>query len=188
MGLMVFVDVIYNYFGLDGNYFVQYVVVFFCDDWQMFWGQVIDFCCGEVCEFFYENVLMWLFDYCVDGLCFDVVYVIFDSVFFVEMVCCLCGVVGFECYLYLVLENDDNCVSLLCQGYDVQWNDDGYYVLYVLFIGENDGYYQDYFELLCCLVCCLVEGFVYQGEVNCYGWLCGELSVDLVLDVFVLFL
>ena len=39
MGLMVFVDVIYNHFGPDGNYLAQYAAAFFRDDRQTPWAR-----------------------------------------------------------------------------------------------------------------------------------------------------
>ena len=188
MGLMVFVDVIYNHFGPDGNYLAQYAAAFFRDDRQTPWGQAIDFRRGEVREFFYENALMWLLDYRIDGLRFDAVHAIPDSAFLVEMARRLRGAAGPERHLHLVLENDDNRASLLRQGYDAQWNDDGHHALHVLLTGENDGYYQDYPEPLRCLARCLAEGFVYQGEANRHGRPRGEPSADLAPDAFVLFL
>ncbi len=188
MGLMVFVDVIYNHFGPDGNYLAQYAAAFFRDDRQTPWGQAIDFRRGEVREFFYENALMWLLDYRVDGLRFDAVHAIPDSAFLVEMARRLRGAAGPERHVHLVLENDDNRASLLRQGYDAQWNDDGHHALHVLLTGENDGYYQDYPEPLRCLARCLAEGFVYQGEANRHGRPRGEPSADLAPDAFVLFL
>ncbi|HCF3499972.1 TPA: malto-oligosyltrehalose trehalohydrolase [Pseudomonas aeruginosa] len=188
MGLMVFVDVIYNHFGPDGNYLAQYAAAFFRDDRQTPWGQAIDFRRGEVREFFYENALMWLLDYRVDGLRLDAVHAIPDSAFLLEMARRLRGAAGPERHVHLVLENDDNRASLLRQGYDAQWNDDGHHALHVLLTGENDGYYQDYPEPLRCLARCLAEGFVYQGEANRHGRPRGEPSADLAPDAFVLFL
>lgn len=103
MGLMVFVDVIYNHFGPDGNYLAQYAAAFFRDDRQTPWGQAIDFRRGEVREFFYENALMWLLDYRVDGLRFDAVHAIPDSAFLVEMARRLRGAAGPERHVHLVL-------------------------------------------------------------------------------------
>lgn len=111
-----------------------------------------------------------------------------DSAFLVEMARRLRGAAGPERHLHLVLENDDNRASLLRQGYDAQWNDDGHHALHVLLTGENDGYYQDYPEPLRCLARCLAEGFVYQGEANRHGRPRGEPSADLAPDAFVLFL
>ncbi len=42
MGLMVFLDVVYNHFGPDGNYLSTYAPDFFRDDLQTPWGPAID--------------------------------------------------------------------------------------------------------------------------------------------------
>lgn len=70
--------------------------------------------------FFIDNVLYWFDEYCFDGLCIDVVYVIDDDVWLCEFVCCVCVYVGDVCYVYFVLENECNIVSLLgLGGFDV---------------------------------------------------------------------
>ncbi|WP_296272476.1 alpha-amylase family glycosyl hydrolase, partial [Pseudomonas sp. UBA6323] len=67
-GLMVFVDVVYNHFGPDGNYLGVYARQFFHEERTTPWGAAIDFSRPQVRDFFCENALMWLFDYRVDGL------------------------------------------------------------------------------------------------------------------------
>ena len=47
-------------------------------------------------------------------------------------------------HVHLVLENDDNAPDHLRRGFDAQWNDDAHHVLHVLLTGERDGYYADY--------------------------------------------
>ena len=43
LGLMVFLDVVYNHFGPDGNYLHAYAQQFFRDDIHTPWGAAIDF-------------------------------------------------------------------------------------------------------------------------------------------------
>ena len=43
LGLMVFLDVVYNHFGPDGNYLRAYAPAFFRDDIHTPWGAAIDF-------------------------------------------------------------------------------------------------------------------------------------------------
>ena len=59
-GLMMFLDVVYNHFGPDGNYLHAYAPQFFRDDVHTPWGPAIDFRRREVRDFFTGNVLMWL--------------------------------------------------------------------------------------------------------------------------------
>ena len=62
LGLMMFLDVVYNHFGPDGNYLGSYAPQFFRDDVKTPWGPAIDFRRREVRDYFTCNVLMWLTD------------------------------------------------------------------------------------------------------------------------------
>ena len=188
-GLMVFVDVVYNHFGPDGNYLQQYASSFFREDRQTPWGAAIDFRRPQVRDFFCENALMWLLDYRVDGLRLDAVHAIADNDFLVELANRARTAVEPGRHVHLVLENEDNCASLLQRGFDAQWNDDGHNALHVLLTGEREGYYADYAENPTeKLATCLSQGFIYQGQPNRHGHPRGELSADLPPSAFVLFL
>ena len=76
LGLMVFLDVVYNHFGPDGNYLGAYAASFFRDDVHTPWGQAIDFRQQPVRDFFTENALYWLTEFRFDGLRFDAVHAI----------------------------------------------------------------------------------------------------------------
>src|SRR5262249_456591 len=81
LGVMVFLDVVYNHFGPDGNYLGSYAPAFFRDDVDTPWGAAIDFRHAEVRRFFIENALMWLMEYRFDGLRFDAVHAIANQDF-----------------------------------------------------------------------------------------------------------
>ena len=74
-GLMVFLDVVYNHFGPEGNYLGRYAPAFFTDA-QTPWGSAIDYRVPEVRAFAIENALYWLRDYRFDGLRLDAVHAI----------------------------------------------------------------------------------------------------------------
>ena len=48
LGLMIFLDVVYNHFGPDGNYLSLYAPQFFREDHHTPWGAAIDFRQPEV--------------------------------------------------------------------------------------------------------------------------------------------
>ncbi|MBU1332588.1 MAG: malto-oligosyltrehalose trehalohydrolase [Gammaproteobacteria bacterium] len=189
LGLMVFVDVIYNHFGPDGNYLGLYARDFFRHDRQTPWGDAIDFRRREVRDFFIENALMWLLDYRVDGLRLDAVHAIEDDDFLRELAQRVRQATGSERQVHLVLENEDNNAALLQDGFDAQWNDDGHNVLHCLLTGEQEGYYADFSQdATRKLARCLGEGFIYQGETSRRGTARGQPSGHLPPTAFVLFL
>ncbi len=189
LGLMVFIDVVYNHFGPDGNYLGLYAQDFFREDITTPWGPSIDFRRPQVRDFFIENALMWVHDYRVDGLRFDAVHAISEKDFLIEMAQRLRTSVPLDRHLHLVLENEHNSAELLQAGFDAQWNDDGHNTLHVLLTGEQEGYYQDYCQQPTeKLARCLQEGFVYQGQENRHGHTRGEPSGHLPPTAFVLFL
>ncbi len=172
-GLMVYLDVVYNHFGPDGNYLHAYAPQFFDEALHTPWGAAIDFHKPEVREFFTQNALYWLMEYRFDGLRFDAVHAICDPDWLDEMAEIIRHAVELESsghrYVHLVLENERNAAEHL-QGaaadkFNAQWNDDGHNVLHVLLTGETESYYANYAEAPAQkLARVLGEGFAYQGE------------------------
>jgi malto-oligosyltrehalose trehalohydrolase len=188
-GLMIFLDVVYNHFGPDGNYLKLYAPPFFREDRHTPWGPAIDFRQPEVRAFFTENVLYWLMEYRFDGLRFDAVHAIIDQDWVDEMAATVRRTVEPGRHVHLVLEHHNDATHL-SKEFDAQWNDDGHNVLHVLLTGEDSGYYRDYADQPARkLARCLAEGFIYQGEPLHYtGEPRGRPSAHLPPTAFVLFL
>ena len=168
LGLMVFLDVVYNHFGPDGNYLGAYASSFFDHDIKTPWGDSIAFKEPHVRRFYIDNALHWLQDYMFDGLRFDAVHAIFDKTFLTEMAAEIRERIP-QREIHLVLENEGNDVTLLNAGpgdkkYDAQWTDDWHHSMHVLLTGELEGYYEDFDHPAQRLARCLAEGFAYQGE------------------------
>jgi maltooligosyltrehalose trehalohydrolase len=188
-GLAVILDVVYNHFGPDGNYLHRYAKGFFREDKHTPWGAAIDFRRREVRGFFIDNALMWLLEYRFDGLRLDAVHAIEDPDFLQELAAEVRQQLDPARHAWLTVENEHNQASLLEQGYDAQWNDDGHNALHVLLTGETDAYYADYAEQPTeQLARCLSQGFVFQGHTNRHGESRGEPSGHLPPSAFVLFL
>jgi maltooligosyltrehalose trehalohydrolase len=189
--LMIFLDVVYNHFGPDGNYIASYAPEFFRNDVTTPWGPAIDFRRPQVRSYFTENALYWLMEYRFDGLRFDAVHAITESDWLDEMAAAVRATVERDRHVHLVLEHDGNVAAHLRRDFDAQWSDDGHHVLHVMLTGENEGYYRDYAD---CpaerLARALREGFVYQGQPSEHrdGEPRGTSSVDLPPTSFVLFL
>ncbi|KRA86297.1 malto-oligosyltrehalose trehalohydrolase [Pseudomonas sp. Root68] len=188
-GLAVILDVVYNHFGPDGNYLHRYAKGFFREDKHTPWGAAIDLRRREVRDFFIENALMWLLEYRFDGLRLDAVHAIEDPDFIQELARRVRQQTGPARHVWLMVENEHNQASLLEQGYDAQWNDDGHNALHVLLTGETDAYYADYAQNPTeQLARCLSQGFVFQGHLNRHGVARGEPSGHLPPSAFILFL
>jgi len=190
-GLMMFLDVVYNHFGPDGNYLGAYAPDFFRQDVKTPWGASIDFRRQPVRRFFIENALHWLTEYRFDGLRLDAVHAIGDQTWLDEMAAEVRRTVEKGRHVHLVLEHDGNEADHLRHGYDGQWNDDAHHVLHVLLTGESDGYYGDFAQAPARqLARALTEGFIFQGDPSPYrkGEKRGTPSADLPPTAFVLFL
>ncbi|WP_256829543.1 malto-oligosyltrehalose trehalohydrolase [Pseudomonas sp. Pse1] len=189
LGLAVILDVVYNHFGPDGSYQHQYASPFFRQDHQTPWGAAIDFRRREVRDFFIDNALMWLLEYRFDGLRLDAVHAIQDQDFLQDLAKRVRQQVDPGRHVWLTVENEHNQASLLQQGYDGQWNDDGHNALHVLLTGETEAYYADFSQQPCALLArCLSQGFVYQGHPDRHGKARGEPSGHLPPTAFILFL
>jgi len=192
LGLMVFLDVVYNHFGPDGNYLSAYAPGFFDSAIDTPWGGAVAVEQPAVAAYFRENALMWLQDYRIDGLRFDAVHAIGNPAFLDRLARDIRAEIGPDRHVHLVLENEHNEADrLLPGGYDAQWNDDFHNVLHVLLTGETDAYYRDFADQPAQrLARCLAEGFVYQGEPspNQDGKLRGSASGHLPPSAFVAFL
>lgn len=197
-GLMVFLDVVYNHFGPEGNYLHTYAKPFFKARQHTPWGPAInldDPKHPEIREFFIHNALYWLEEYHFDGLRFDAVQSLVDNSdkpLLMELSERVRQHFGAQREIHLMLENDANQSHLLgAKGaYSAQWNDDLHHVLHHLATAERFGYYQDYTDApMAHLARCLTQGFAYQGEYSSYRQHPrGEPSADLSPLNFIHFL
>jgi maltooligosyltrehalose trehalohydrolase len=195
-GVMMFLDVVYNHFGPEGNYLPRIAPKFFSSSHQTPWGAAIDYRVPEVRAFAIENALHWLRDYRFDGLRLDAVHAIAEPgephilSELADSVLKLARDTGR--HIHLVLENDDNAVRFLAPqgGYRAQWNDDYHHAWHVLLTGEQAGYYADYQNAGAHIARTLAQGFSYQGEPSPHrgGKPRGEPSVRLPRTDFVNFL
>lgn len=202
--LMVFLDVVYNHFGPEGNYLYVYAKPFFTDRHTTPWGKAIDFegrRAATVRRFFIENALFWLEEFGFDGLRLDAVHAIYDDSephILRELAEAIRDGPGRHRQIHLMLENDNNASHYLrwqtspgktC--YTAQWNDDIHHAFHCLLTGEDTGYYSDFSErAIDYLGRCLTSGFAWQGEISPFrgNRPRGEPSGDLAPTRFISFL
>jgi malto-oligosyltrehalose trehalohydrolase len=174
-GLMIFLDVVYNHFGPDGNYLPTYAPDFFDHDRKTPWGDAIAYEKAPVRRFFVDNPVYWLEEYRFDGLRFDAIDQIKDpseTHILAEMAQAIRARFGDQ-PKHLCTEDDRNIVRL--HPYDdkrpvlftAEWNDDFHHVAHVAATGEAEGYYEDYQgDQAAQMAKALASGFVYQGEYS----------------------
>jgi malto-oligosyltrehalose trehalohydrolase len=201
-GLAIFLDVVYNHFGPEGNYLPVIAPEFFTGLYQTPWGAALDFSARHgrpVRDFFIHNALYWLEEFHFDGLRLDAVHAIIDESLpdIIDEIAQSVRrhITGRE--VHLVLENDSNEAHRLVrphgqiERYTAQWNDDLHHVLHLLVTGEDRGYYSDYAaEPAEHLGRALAEGFAFQGAPSPFrgGEPRGEPSAKLPATAFVAFL
>ncbi|MGK7397478.1 MAG: malto-oligosyltrehalose trehalohydrolase [Candidatus Cyclobacteriaceae bacterium M3_2C_046] len=175
--IAVFLDVVYNHMGPEGNYLSQFGP-YFTDKYTTPWGQALNFddaYSDEVRNFFIQNALMWLRDFRLDGLRLDAVHAIKDlgaTHFLKELqqeVQQLSQQTGVQ--KYLIAECDLNDVKFLNPleiggfGMDAQWIDEFHHAIHALVTGEKKGYYEDFGNLEH-LKDAFNQAYVYNGRFS----------------------
>ncbi len=199
-GLMVFLDVVYNHFGPEGNYWPACAPIF-TDTHDTAWGAAVNFDAegsDVVRDLVVSNAIYWIDEFHMDGLRLDAVHAIRDdsSTHILHDIAEGVRAAAGERSAHLILENEENTASLLQRGsdgrprlYTAQWNDDVHHVLHTAVTDESAGYYVDYRGNTERLGRALAEGFAFQGELMPYrGHPRGEPSAGLPPTAFVAFI
>ncbi|KAA0687993.1 malto-oligosyltrehalose trehalohydrolase [Neorhizobium sp. P12A] len=198
-GISIFLDVVYNHFGPDGNYLSTYAPLF-TEHHRTPWGNGINYDGDEsdaVREFIIQNAIYWIAEFRLDGLRLDAVHAIKDDseeYLLHELARRVREAAGGR-HVHLIVENEDNDSDLLrreegrATRFTAQWNDDVHHVLHIAATGETFGYYRDYADDKDKLGRALAEGFVFQGEHMPYrGKSRGKPSIDLPPAAFISFI
>ena len=154
--LGVVLDCVYNHLGPSGNYLGEFGP-YFTDAYQTPWGAALNYSrefSDEVRRWVFDNALMWLRDFHIDGLRLDAVHEIIDTRAthlleeLVTEVDALAAFVGRP--LFLIAETDLNDPRLIRSreaggyGLTAQWADDVHHSVHALLTGERQGYYGDF--------------------------------------------
>lgn len=199
-GLSVFLDVVYNHFGPDGNYLPTYAPLF-TEHHKTPWGNGINYDddgSKAVREFVIQNAIYWINEFRLDGLRLDAVHAIKDDSeehLLHELARRVRETAGSR-HVHLIVENEENDSDLLrrdeagrVRHFTAQWNDDVHHVLHIAATGEDFGYYEDYADDCGKVGKALAEGFVFQGEHMPYrGGTRGKPSTDLPPTAFISFI
>jgi len=155
-GLGVFLDVIYNHVGPEGNYLGLFGH-YFTDRYHTPWGDAVNYDgphCDAVRQFVVENARMWVRDFHIDGLRLDAVHAIYDFSARHILEDIQEGVREEAArqgrIVHVIAETNQNDVRQISPtsqggyGLDGVWNDDFHHSVRALLTGQRDGYYQDF--------------------------------------------
>lgn len=174
LGIMVMLDVVYNHFGIDGNYLSVYAPEVMRTEGTP-WGPTIDFARQACRDLVIENTLYWLEEFHLDGLRLDAADQIQDDESPVHILKQLALTVRETLtgrHIHLVLEDgrgvtrfhereEDNAVRL----YDGVWNDGYHHLVHAWATGEHGGHFRPFVEDFWPRIGkTLATGFALQGE------------------------
>ena len=175
-GLGVVMDVVYNHLGPAGNYLPEFGP-YLTEAHATPWGPAVNLDrpgSDEVRRYVFDNALMWLRDYHVDGLRLDAVHALVDerATHLLEELSVEVEALGAHLRkpLFLIAESDLNDASVVTSreaggwGLDGQWADDVHHALHATLTGESAGYYGDFVGLPV-VAKVLREVFLHDG-----GW------------------
>ena len=178
-GLSVFLDVVYNHLGPEGNYLGEFGP-YFTDRYKTPWGSAINLDGPDaegVRRHFVDNARYWVREFHVDGLRLDAIHSIFD-VSPVHVLTELADAAREEGQaldrpVHIAAESHDNDRKIVLPpaqgglGLDTIWSDDFHHAVHSRLTGEKGGYYVD-FAGGRGLARAIAEGFAFQGEPSEY--------------------
>jgi maltooligosyltrehalose trehalohydrolase len=174
-GVAVFLDVVYNHLGPEGNYLEQFGP-YFTEHYKTPWGRAINYdgkWADGVREFFSGNAVYFFEHFHLDGLRLDATHQVYDMgavhiwELMHERIRNLEKKLGRP--LYTIAENDLNSPRVVKPpsvggfGFTAQWLDDFHHALYAAIDKEGKKSYSDFGELDQ-LAKAYKEGFVHSGE------------------------
>jgi len=175
-GLAIFLDVVYNHLGPEGNYLAEYGP-YFTDRYRTPWGLALNFDgphSDDVRWFFIHNALQWLHEFHFDGLRVDAVHAIVDHSAEPFLQDLNAAIHALPRRRISIAESDLNDPRVLQPreayglGFDSQWADDYHHALHALLTGEQDGYYESFPPRVSLLARVLTKGYLYIGQHSPY--------------------
>lgn len=175
--IAVILDVVYNHFGPEGNYMEKFGP-YFTDKYKTFWGKAVNFddaYCDSVRNYFFQNALMWLNDFHIDGLRLDAVHAIWDFSAMPFVAQLQSKVKALETQSgrqkVLIAEFDLNNPRYISApskggyGLDGQWIDEFHHAVHAVITGETNGYYED-FGSTAHIAKAIRDSYVYTGQYS----------------------
>lgn len=174
-GMAVYLDVVYNHLGPEGNYLSQFGP-YMTNRYGTPWGEALNFdhlWSDGVRDYFLQNALYWVEAYHLDGLRLDAIHTIFDigAHHFLQ-------VLNLELQelqvrlgraIHTIAESDLNSPRVIDSAekggyaFTAQWLDDFHHALYVIIDKKGKDRYKDHWGIEK-LAKAYTDGFVHSGE------------------------
>ncbi|CAN5757388.1 malto-oligosyltrehalose trehalohydrolase [soil metagenome] len=179
IGIAVFLDVVYNHLGPEGNYLPVFSPYYMSPVHENPWGQGLNFdreFSTMVRQFFIENAMHWVHEYHIDGLRLDATHAIVDNShrsFITQLVSRLRESVHGR-RVFLIAEDHRNLNYMVRPegeggwGLDGVWADDFHHAVRVALAGDNEGYYSDFEGSMPKLADTLNKGWLFAGQYSEY--------------------
>lgn len=177
-GISVFLDVVYNHFGPEGNYLPVFGP-YFTEKYSTPWGAAVNFddLQNEIMrQMVLDSVRYWLETYHLDGLRLDAVQTMQDDspTHILAEISRVARGTGEKTGrpIAVIAETDENDVRVISSpreggfGMDAQWMDDFHHCIHTVLTGENDGYYVDYGRLTDLQK--VYKNYLYTGEYSSF--------------------
>ncbi|GAA5448854.1 malto-oligosyltrehalose trehalohydrolase [Deinococcus depolymerans] len=165
LGLAVFLDVVYNHFGPDGNYLLSYSPSYFTDRFHTAWGQGLDYAEEHMRRYITGNARLWLQEYRIDGLRLDATAAMQDDSELHILRELAREVHALGGRHVLLAEDHRNEPSLVTDdGLDGIWVDDFHHEVRVTLTGEQEGYYGGFRGGAAELAQVINRGWQYEGQ------------------------
>lgn len=174
-GLAVFMDVIYNHQGPEGDYFSSFGP-YFNDSYKTPWGKAMNFdkeWSDGVRDYFSMNAVFWFEHYHIDGLRVDAIHEVYDkgAIHFWELTHDRIKAQEQKAGrpFYMIAESDLNSPRVIQHpeaggfGFTAQWLDDFHHALYVMLHKEGKKNYVDFGDMEQ-VAKAYVKGFVHSGD------------------------
>lgn len=176
-GLAVFLDVIYNHLGPDGNYTGVYSPYYVSSKRKTPWGDSLNFDddhSEHVRNFFIENALHWLHQYHFDGLRLDATHAIHDDgeQHFLAELTERVEREGPNREVLLIAEDHRNLANMMKSrsesgwGLHGVWADDFHHQNRRLLHGDDDGYFRDFRGTTADLATTIHQGWFFTGQYS----------------------
>jgi len=177
-GLAIILDVVYNHFGPDGNYLLQYAPDYLTARHTTPWGDAVNFDgprSDMVRRFVVDNACYWLNEYHVDGLRLDATFAIHDDSrrhIIEEIATTARASVPGSRRVVIIAETHENDARYLRPtarggfGLDAVCADDFHHAAHAHASHEHSGYYADYTGTIDEVARTIRGGWLFQGEYS----------------------